>query len=825
VHCGAPAKGKCDGSGFEIEIVEMFIEFFITLALGIVAAGALYGMRAFLETRRAISIRAFALSTRAAERILCGMVALYISVFSTLTVLRYLSFNIGYLDDYTSWDLGQYDQIIWNSLQGRLFENSFFPDAPNFLGKSFTPILLALTPLYALLPSPIVLLVLQTVALALGAFPLYWYARARLGNGLALILALAYLLSPALQNTNVAEFHEVALVTPFLAYTTFFLLRRHYRGFLVSLGLTLLIKEEIAFIAVMFGIYIFLFQRKRLLGAGLALFGMGWSVLLLQYLIPYFRTDVWGGTFYYFESGSLAGGGGRYGYLGKTLPEIITTILTRPDIIAAEVLIPSKIAYVLHLLVPLALLPLIGFEVSAVALPTFGYTLLSRYAHQHSLAAAYHAPILPFLFFGAVVGLERMLKWKQPFLPMQSSALGLLILITSVSSYSLEAPGPLARKFQPNRYVLNEHTDIGHRLLNLVSADAGIVAAQNELLTYVTQRRFVYEVSVKNYRQFDYLVFDKTRGWYRVHESFWEPYLVSGYFDILAEEDGWGVAKRRVPSTPVQISFDGKMTLLAYTLVPENAWRGGETLRPIVGWRADATIPERYIVHVDLVDQDGHIWKSDAREPQEGALPTNRWDSGQYVQDQYWLHIDHTAPSGDYRIIVRVFDPARQVFLSAVDANGNAHGDAITLTTVPIQKSKASVTASQIEIEHRLVATMGEIRFLGYTLPRQTLDLDKPFSIGLYWRALSKPRGDYIIAVQLRDANGRIAFERTGRPAKGTCPTTQWDAGEILLDWHDFDLPHELAAGEYQIVVVLQDSASRQILGATTIATVTRDRR
>jgi len=120
---------------------------------------------------------------------------------------------------------------------------------------------------------------------------------------------------------------------------------------------------------------------------------------------------------------------------------------------------------------------------------------------------------------------------------------------------------------------------------------------------------------------------------------------------------------------------------------------------------------------------------------------------------------------------------------------------------------------------------MGEIRFLGYTLPRQTLDLDKPFSIGLYWRALSKPRGDYIIAVQLRDANGRIAFERTGRPAKGTCPTTQWDAGEILLDWHDFDLPHELAAGEYQIVVVLQDSASRQILGATTIATVTRDRR
>lgn len=115
---------------------------------------------------------------------------------------------------------------------------------------------------------------------------------------------------------------------------------------------------------------------------------------------------------------------------------------------------------------------------------------------------------------------------------------------------------------------------------------------------------------------------------------------------------------------------------------------------------------------------------------------------------------------------------------------------------------------------------MGEIRFLGYTLPRQTLDLDKPFSIGLYWRAISKPRGDYIIAVQLRDANGRIAFERTGRTAKGTCPTTQWDAGEILLDWHDFDLPKNLVVGEYQIVVSLRDEAGQRTLGEIKITTI-----
>lgn len=793
--------------------MNVFGEFALTLLLGFTASGTVY------LARRALGARVFTLPALTMDRIAIALVIVYSIVFSAMTILRYLAFNIGYLDEVNSWDLAQYDQIIWNSLHGRLFENSFFPDAPNFMGKSFTPILLAFVPLYALWASPMALLILQTVALALGALPIYWIARVRIGRGLALTMVLAYLLSPALQNTNVAEFHEVALVTPFLLYTTFFLLRRHYVGFLIGLGLTLLIKEEIALITVMFGIYIFLFQRQRWLGLSVALFGMMWTVFVLQYIIPYFRTGVWGGTFYYFEGGTIAGGGARYSYLGKNIPEIITTILTRPDIIAAEVLIPSKIAYVLHLLVPLALLPLIGFEMSALSLPTFGYTLLSRYAHQHSLAAAYHAPILPFLFVGAIIGLERVLKWQAARASLCANALAALLLVTSISSYWLEAPGPLARKFQPWRYTLNEHTALGHRALEHIPQHAGIVAAQNELLAYVSQRRFVYEVSVKDYRQFDYLLADRTRGWYRVHESFWEPYLASGYFDILFDADGWVVAKRRVPTTPLGISFDGKMTLLAYTLVPENGWRGGETLRPIVAWRADAPMQERYIVSVCLEDQRGRVWKCDTREPQDGNLPTNRWSKGQIVQDQYWIHIDHFVPTGEYLLVVRVYTPS-QVALVAQET-GKLLDKHVTLLSLPIQKSQASVTASQINIEQRLMIDFGELRLLGMVPPRRTIRAGELLQVGLYWRARAQPRGDYLVVVQLRDANERAVFERAARPAQNTYPTTQWNAGEVLLDWHDFQLPHDLTAGEYRIVVALREANTARELGAFGIAALT----
>lgn len=67
---------------------------------------------------------------------------------STLSLLRYLSFHL------EGYDLGIFDQVVWNSLHGRLFENSILPDAPLLIGQRFSPILLALVPFYAVWSSP-----------------------------------------------------------------------------------------------------------------------------------------------------------------------------------------------------------------------------------------------------------------------------------------------------------------------------------------------------------------------------------------------------------------------------------------------------------------------------------------------------------------------------------------------------------------------------------------------------------------------------------------------------------------------------------------------
>jgi hypothetical protein len=74
--------------------------------------------------------------------------------------------------------------------------------------------------------------------------------------------------------------------------------------------------------------------------------------------------------------------------------------------------------------------------------------------------------------------------------------------------------------------------------------------------------------------------------------------------------------------------------------------------------------------------------------------------------------------------------------------------------------------------------------------------------------------------VQLRDASGRVAFEQANRPANGAYPTTEWNAGEVLLDWHDFELPRDIATGRYRIFVVLRDLGNGQTLGETEISNI-----
>jgi hypothetical protein len=67
----------------------------------------------------------------------------------------------------------------------------------------------------------------------------------------------------------------------------------------------------------------------------------------------------------------------------------------------------------------------------------------------------------------------------------------------------------------------------------------------------------------------------------------------------------------------------------------------------------------------------------------------------------------------------------------------------------------------------------------------------------LFWRALAPVDADYTVFVHLRNEGGATVAQRDSQPFEGLYPTSQWQAGETVVQPLDVELPVDLAAGTY----------------------------
>ncbi|WP_069806571.1 DUF2079 domain-containing protein [Vulcanisaeta thermophila] len=169
-------------------------------------------------------------------------VVTYSVVMSWYTTLKYLTFHTH------AADLGIFAQAIASAL----FHHRFFYETidiaiiprPGPLGYSFfdvhfSPTLLITLPLYALYPSPLTLLVFQSVMVALGALPIYWFGRYLGREWLGVLLAVLYLMNPLVQGANSFDFHMETLFMPLTLYMLYFLFTRRWRLYYPFLILSL----------------------------------------------------------------------------------------------------------------------------------------------------------------------------------------------------------------------------------------------------------------------------------------------------------------------------------------------------------------------------------------------------------------------------------------------------------------------------------------------------------------------------------------------------------------------------------------------------------
>jgi uncharacterized membrane protein len=319
------------------------------------------------------------------------------------TILRYTTFKA------TAFDLGNLDQVIWNTIHGRWFEftnraiDYFGP--PTRLAVHFEPIIVPLSLLYAFGADPRILLVFQTLVLVIGALPVFLLTRHFLPDWplLAPVMAFAYLLSPALLGLNLFDFHPVSIATPALLFALLALTHKRYGWFLLACVIAASSKEDVPFAIGMLGILLIWKYRLPRLGTVVLVGGFLWGLLAFEVIIPHFYPGAQSNNFIY-----------RYAVFGNTPGQIILNLLFHPWLIFTTFVTLGRLYYLIGLFRSTGFLSLLAPEWLLGALPNLAVNLLSTDTLTYSGVYHYNAAIIPFVMFSAIQGTRRLtLIWQQ----------------------------------------------------------------------------------------------------------------------------------------------------------------------------------------------------------------------------------------------------------------------------------------------------------------------------------------------------------------------------------------------------------------------------
>ena len=340
------------------------------------------------------------------------LVTLLTLLFSTYFIFYLTGRQDAYLTN--AEDLGIMDQAIWNTLHGHLLHqticnivsdtNCYSLQGITRFAIHFEPILLPISLLYLIWPTPKTLLVLQTLVVASGAFPAFWLARLRLRNEWAgIAISLLYLLYPAQQNALIFDFHAVTLTSALLLFTLYFMYTRRTALLFVFAILAMACKEEIPLVVALLGLWSMLLQRRWRSGLLLLLLATAWTGLAL--LVIHLSSPT---------GHSLLAT--RYAYLGNTPPQIAHTLLVHPlAILKQHLLDRAHRTYLASLLTPAGYLPLLAPWILILALPTLALNLLSSNPGMYSGLFQYNAEITPILIHSTIESIALILWLVQAF--------------------------------------------------------------------------------------------------------------------------------------------------------------------------------------------------------------------------------------------------------------------------------------------------------------------------------------------------------------------------------------------------------------------------
>lgn len=448
------------------------------------------------------------------EIVLWLLILVYIAYFSYFTILRYRTLYASYFD------LGIMHQTVYNTYKGlttgdfsRILEltNPFGPEQIKRMSIHNDIILALLSLFYFIYPGPEILLIIQTIVIAIGALAVFGiaqkvFSKFKHHSFLALIFSLSYLFYVPMQRANIYEFHAVTLSTSFLLFMFYFWLTKRYRWSFVFFFLSLLSKEQVALTTTFFGFYIVFKQIRKskldfpkfksaIFPLVIIVISIVWFILSILVIIPYFR-----GTKHFALS--------YYDDFGDSPFQIIIGILSSPQSGIRYLLSNDALRYFFFLLFPLGFLSLLSPAFLAIATSEFAINLFSNNPNMQNIIFHYTSVIQSFIFIAAIFGTKKLIEYFEKDCRKSNIVYIISFIIfscTLITSY-IKGPLPYSREkeIHPFKYPQQESKDVLDWSKKLVDDNIKI-SSTGQLAPFFTSRRYFYTFS-KYYYKADYVV-------------------------------------------------------------------------------------------------------------------------------------------------------------------------------------------------------------------------------------------------------------------------------------------------------------------------------
>lgn len=616
------------------------------------------------------------------------LVVAFVVFFSYLAIMKHESLQS------QGYDLGIYDQAIWNTAQGRLFEYSvwkgkdnWFAEPGSTLGTHVEPILFFIVPLYWLWADVRILLIVQSLIVALGAVGIWLLARWKFGGGgnessvgvtalsgpghlrqwAALAVTAAFLFNPALQWAVLDDFHGVTLVAGLLPFALYFMLRQKYRWFLLFAVLIAATKEEMPLLVALMGLYILLFQgwrgenRKRrrdalLVGSLTFVVGIAWTATAFFFIIPHFNNS--GASPYLQRYQDILG---DEGLNIATLPRAINAIFVM-------VLNGETLSYIAALLLPTAFLSLFDWPLLLIGSVSVAINVLSDSPIQHLQGRHYIAPLIPLVLAATVTGianltaylrgdrrrLSRLMPARLKDLPASRwyFVLALIALLFTLQTQYMRGFTPLYRHFEWP--IITQRDQLAQRFFEQIPDDAS-VSTLNLLNPHLTHRQEItiipYDLSgeyilidvlqqLPNWEdvgrrireglqdrqahEFDYGVVDAAEGYMLLREGASSQTIPDEFYDVFRVQDP-------DPEYPAQVDFGDAVRFLGFDITE---YFEGEPTYDLY-FRTLRPLDHDYLITLYLANEDYQIQGALDRPPLVLVwYPTSAWsfDTGEVIR-------------------------------------------------------------------------------------------------------------------------------------------------------------------------------------------------